>query len=293
MKEQLLSLGIEEEKICYKEELNRLLGGTVPIQYGRDIEKYEGTKIAIVPTDMDYNGGTMAAIYAAHALKTKGYAVCMIVPGANEVLIESIVKMDISLYVYSALPYMDKAEIGCIESCDAVIVNVFQMLRCVCGISKIKPTIWWIHEASDRTSFLYTRTKRLHPQYADVRNFEKANIYAVSKIALDAFHEQYPDRTVKTLTFGVPDERVIEGVKTEKKIFAIIGAISELKNQLFFLEGLKRLSEKERSQIECWLIGKCGNSSYAKQFLEVAKLFPQVKLCGEMNREELKEAFKW
>lgn len=294
MKEQLFSLGVEKEKICYKEEFNRFFGGTTPTVYGTGIGKQMGKKIAIVTTDIDYNGGTLAAIYAAQALKYCGYGVCMIVPGGNKLLIDTIVKEGISIYIYSSLPYLYNEEIQSINSCDAVIVNVFQMLKCACEISKVRPTIWWIHEASDRISTHYSRTKHLYPQYANAGSFQKVNIYGVSKIAVDAFNEQYPSRAIKVLEFGIPDERVSgKSVKTRKKIFAIIGSIIELKNQRLFLETIKGLSQEERRGIECWIIGKCGNAPYAKEFQEEAKLFPQVKLCGELNREELQEAFKY
>ncbi len=293
MKSQLRMLGVLEEKICYGAEFNRHFGGVNPIVYGKIIEEYVGAKVAIVTTDMDYNGGTMAAIYAAQALKLKGYAVCLIAPFGNQTLIDFLVKMEITVYIYSSLPYVKVDEMACIDLCEVVIVNVFQMIRCACEISKKKPVIWWIHESSEKYSDIYTNVLGNFSDYAFKDNFSNLKIIGVSNIAKNNFNHFFPNCINDVMPYGIPDEKCeVKKVLSSKIIFAIIGGLCMCKAQDIFIQAVASLSEEERESAEFWIIGKNFDKKILNYVKDFAYNYSQIKILGEKNRTEMKELFK-
>lgn len=292
MKEQLIEIGVESTDILYKEEFYRETGGLIPKIYGNVLHEFDEKQVAIISIDMGYDGGTMAAIYAAKALQTKGHTICFIAPRGNELLINNLVNKSISVYIYSALPYMNINEIECINLCSAVLVNTALMIKCACEISKIKPVVWWLHESSGKYSGVYPNIIKQFSTYTKRDALKKIKIVAVSNIARNNFNYHFPNRIEEMMPYGIPDERgTIECKKKEKLVFAIIGVLSECKGSDIFIKAIGKLSEEERKQSEFWIIGNCTDRSVLKNVKNLLDKYSQIKLLGEKNREEMRKLF--
>ena len=291
IKEQLMNYGILEQDIWdikkYKEtELQNHV-----IYYGKK-KIYGKNNILIISTDLDYNGGTMAVVYATEALTDLGYDVVLAAPSVNPNLFEELMKKKITLAIAPAMPYIkiSNEEKSWILDYDVVIVNVFQMIQCACAISRHKPVVWWIHEPSE----MYSSYIKEFNQYAHYNQMKKISIYAVSTVAKNNFNEYFPDRIVHTMPYGIPDEincNLDRGLK-DRLTFAIIGGIVPLKAQDIFIKAINLLGENELKKAEYLLIGHYSeDDSYYKSVKELSSGKKNVKFVGLLNRKEITEAF--
>ena len=145
--EQLLSMGIVDERIIiWKRFFAELVQKERKIAYGKLKGNCLNSRILIISADLDYNGGTLAAMYAALSLKRKGISVVLAAPKGNRNLIEEIAGDSVPIVEWISLPYIFQADTEWIEQFETVIINTFQMMECAYEISKLRPTIWWIHE---------------------------------------------------------------------------------------------------------------------------------------------------
>ena len=152
MKEQLLNLGISSKKIfSFERYMAEKVHGEFQL-YLNDMPSI-GKSVLIISTDLMYNGGTLAVIYAAMSLKLKNYNVWISVPKANEKLLKEISILGINVVICRKLPYLGKEEIFFIKKFDVIVVNVFQMIQSAVTISKFRPVLWWIHEPSEIYDF--------------------------------------------------------------------------------------------------------------------------------------------
>ncbi|SET94917.1 Glycosyltransferase involved in cell wall bisynthesis [Lacrimispora sphenoides] len=288
MKDQLLLLGVQKEKIMFWEQYVSSKSHGFIKKYEIDIERKEKKVLLIVPI-INYAGGFLTALYAALALRSKGYYVVIVSPTANHQTISEVNSYGINVWLCPSLPYIEGIELEWIQEFDYVLANSLQNMLCVNRINKIKKTVtWWLHEHS-------RQYKDIIEQYGneiDISSFKNVNIFAVSNLARNNFLRYYPNQKVRTLTFGLPD--FYNGVNSfhEKIIIAIIGNISQLKNQKELINAVKKLSPYEKDKIECWIIGRDGGKRYREEINEMIKDIQQVKLCGELSRKEIERVFQ-
>ena len=103
---QLRSLGVDEKRIIiweqfYKEQLK----DTIQL-FGMVKKEEVRKKVLIVTQDLKYDGGTLAAIYAAKSLNDSGISVVLMAPDGNEALIREVTKQGIIIAVCPSLPYI-------------------------------------------------------------------------------------------------------------------------------------------------------------------------------------------
>lgn len=283
MYEQLINMGVEQSKILYWGNFIAKFSQEKRIYYTCNMRRSEQEPILIITTNLNYNGGTMAAIYAAMCLQSKRYKVDLAAPWGNPELIHEINGYEINVIIDESLPYIEEEK--WIKKYRVVIVNVFQMIQCACEISKYRPVLWWIHEPS----ISYNKILKQFAHYINIESIKYANIWAVSHIAKSNFNVYFPNRIEKVLNYGIPDIK-IEGTKVKKKqgiVFAIIGAICDLKAQDVFLQAANGIIADE--PIEFWIIGALGEDVYGCHIKELAKQNPDVKLLGVLSRREIYE----
>ncbi|MCI8466439.1 MAG: glycosyltransferase family 4 protein [Lachnospiraceae bacterium] len=291
MKEQLSVLGIDSERIWHWQRLKsvrnkgifRFYCGCVP--GGSDRKK-----VLIISTDLGYNGGTLAAVYAAKALQKRNYHVVLAAPGGNQTFIEEMKNDGLNLVICSAMPYLYQEEKIFAEQFDFVIVNVFQMILCAEEISKRKPVLWWIHEPSH----LHAPILEQFSDCAKEVNLTSASIYAVGKIAQKNFNRYFPGRIQKTLAYGIPDERTTKagGKENSKVVFAVIGGVNRRKAQDIFLKAIGRLEESSKNNAAFWLIGLMEKGDYGNEVRKFAIQESNIKLWGEMTRKEIQNIYR-
>jgi glycosyltransferase involved in cell wall biosynthesis len=186
------------------------------------------------------------------------------------------------------LPYVEEIELEWIQEFDFVLANSIQNMLCVNRINGRKKVLWWLHEHS-------RQYKDIIEQYGDEMNepsFKDINIFAVSNMAKNNFLKYYPNQKVKILTFGLPDFYVESNISNDKIIIAIIGNISDLKNQKELIKTLSQLSPYEKDKFECWIIGRDGGKKYKEEINDMIKDIKQIKIFGELSRKEIKVAFQ-
>ena len=185
MQEQLIKLGVSEDNIWSWEQLNsEMWHGTFLLHVGNIRFLNKKKKILIITTNLNYNGGTLAAVYAVYALQNRGFNVVLAAQDGNPKFIDEMTNNGINIVICPGFPCLKKEEIFFIEQFDIVVVNVFQMISCASEISKIRPTMWWIHEPSE----MYKNIIVQFHQYMNEDKLKRINIYAVSSIAQRNFN---------------------------------------------------------------------------------------------------------
>ena len=295
MKKQLLELGVSEDRIWtwrrYESEYSR---GVLKLFCHREKNQKFKKSILLLSTDLNYNGGSIAAVNAVRALQLQGYRVILATPFGDEKFMNEVSRQDVNIVLCPAINYLEEEEKYWIEQFDIVIVNVFQMISCACEISKFKPVLWWIHEPSMSYSNIYERIQVEFSQYNNLAAMERVNVAAVSKIAKTNFEEYYPEKVKYVLPYGIPDEYVsdMDGFASEKITFAIIGAIEERKDQKTFIQAVLKFTSDERNRLEFLIIGAdSSDAAYCNEIRELSKEVPQIKLMGRLTREEMKKIY--
>ena len=287
MKNQLLLLGVTKNKIMFWEQYVANKSHGIIKKYEVVRERYEKKVLLLIPI-INYAGGFLTALYAALALRSKGYYVVMAAPTANHQTISEVNGYGINVWLCPSLPYVEEIELEWIQEFDFVLVNSLQNMLCVNRINGRKKVLWWLHEHS-------RQYKDIIEQYGDEMSepsFKDINIFAVSNMAKNNFLKYYPNQKVKMLTFGLPDFYVEYNISNDKIIIAIIGNISELKNQKELIKTLSKLTPYEKDKIECWLIGRDGGKKYKEEINDMIKDIKQIKIFGELSRKEIKVAFQ-
>ena len=92
MKAQLISQGIFQDNIWYWGQFNKYLYETGLNIYYQSIEIVLKKKILVISHELNYDGASMAIVYAIKALKNNGFSVSLVIPEANEKLVNEIIK---------------------------------------------------------------------------------------------------------------------------------------------------------------------------------------------------------
>lgn len=281
---QLYKAGIDEGKIYTWKQFKAEKSDRVE-EYSTTLTG-KGEKILIIANPIRYDGGSMAAIYAAIALRSKDYCVWIMAEYVEEELRKRLKKDGINLAIYNGVPYIGKRVRKWIDRFSIILVNVFPNIHSVCELGKYKPVIWWLHE-SDVYGKVYQETFNLFPQYKDGIDIGAADVVAVSDKAKVNFQRYYPEKEVRIMPYGLPDE-IAENNKSDKLVFAIIGNVSYLKGQDVFLKAAKKFADIKGKRAEFWLIGN-NKSVYAENLLAEVSELDYIKIKGEVGRAEMKK----
>lgn len=292
MKEQLLDMGISEDSIwSWKHYKYECLRGVLRLYcYHKEQGNTKG-RILIISQHLRYDGAAIAAVHAVKALQLRKYQVVLAAPSGDETFIEEMSgRGGINIIICPVICYSDQTDLYWIKQFDVAIVNVFPMMPCACEISKFKPVLWWLHEVKAA----YELTQKEFPQYDSISAMKLINIAAVSTVAKRNFEEHYPDRVNHILPYGIPDEYIssFHKEKTHKFTFAIIGAIEERKAQKLFVEAVTYFSKEELKDLEFLIIGMNHADEYYREVRILADEVPQIKMTGQLTREEMKKIYQ-
>lgn len=288
MRQQLLEMAVAEEKIFYFDKFYGYIHkGEIEYYPSSEVISKMDDKLAIITTKMDYNGGSLAAIYAAIALKKQNFSVNIVAPDISQSFMEEMRNKGINFIIYKNLPYAKREELEFLEDFKYIICNTFQMIHCVKDINLKRRIVWWVHEYRN----LFDNVAKEFSSIG-VQDFFNTSIYAVGNRCRDIFIEIYPQVEVKVMPLGIPDVSKQQITKTGNKvIFAIIGGVSQLKSQAVFLEAECRLTKEEKESAEFWIIGNISDSSYADKVKKMADNENAVKLLGIKSRSEMEQLY--
>lgn len=292
MRDQLSALGYPEEAVwTWDRFVCEMSHGKYEWLCGTCRKQGERESVLIISTDLGYNGGSIAAGYAARALSDR-YEVILAAPGGDRRFIRELASDGVNILLCPALPYPGKEEQYWIDKFDMVIVNVFQMLPAACRVSRWKPALWWIHEPGD----MYQEILALYPSSAKGVAGSKINIKAVSKPAKKNFDSHFPDRIQGLLPYGIPDELAGDSGSKEKNtyVFAVIGAVIYKKAQDIFIKAASLIHENPqmKTDVEYWIIGDAPEDGYSSQVFALSEENSRIKIKGKMTRAEMKRAYQ-
>ena len=287
MRKQLLSLGIENGKILSWEQYKcSKLSGQLQLYIGNT--ENNGKKVLVVARHLDYTGSSMTAIYVVQALKDRGYDVWIAVPTIEDSMLIEIQGWGINVAVCPSFPYIGVNDLYLVKKFDVIFINTFPMIECALRINKVKPVLWWIHEARE----VYPTTVQDLNRERSSYTFDNIRIFAVSDIAKRNFNHYFPDTVQNTMSYGIPDEKVDMVEREERRlVFAIIAGICPLKAQDVFLRAVSLLDKEEQSKLSLWLIGGIGEDVYSKKIKTMVHELKNAKIWGTLTRQELSDAY--
>lgn len=298
MRKQLIDeLGVKSNKLMLWEDY---------VQEGerRHLEIYysssytydeKSNRILIISEFLNYNGGSLAAIYAAKALQLKDYEVVLAAPGGNLEFIREQVDDGLTIFLYHNLNYDSWEDMSWMKNFSFMIVNTFQMLPVVCTVCKHIPLFWWIHEPHEVYDLL--NCKNCNQLNKVIKDIEMIDIYAVSRIAANIFKSYFNVAELEILPYAIPDkiENNCKNKTSKKFIFAIVGQLSYRKAHDIFLNAIEALNDQEKKNVEFWIIGgtnKGGlDSFFYDNVIRKMKEIPQVKLWGVLSRKEIENIY--
>lgn len=288
MREQLLQLGVEENRIwtlaqymCHRSR------GKIQLHIGNP---NIGKKRVLVLSDLlHYNGGCMAAMYATMALMSKGYEAWIASADGDERLIKEMVVNGLNVAICPGLPYIGKEELFWMKRFDIFLVNTFPMIRCAIEINKNSPVLWWIHEPQ---MFYLPNAIQDDVEYLK-SDFGKMRVIAVSNIAKNNYEAVFPHGVNEIVPYGIPDENMSsDSLRRDGCTFAIIGCVGERKAQDLFVQAALRLIEKYHRKMQFWIIGQYSDDDYMKRIRNMIENRSQIKLLGTLTRTEIGKAFQ-
>ena len=291
MKSQLLSYGISTFKIwTWSLFIKHAQYG--PMRFCTEFELDERRKkILLIGIHLNYDGSTMALFHAADALSDIEYDVVVAASGGNPELISEMSKQGYKLVLCPCLPYVHLEERNWMEQFDVILVNTLLMLPTVSELCRVQPVIWWIHECKDS----YEWITKIYWEYAGKVDITNAYICGVSESAKNNFNTHYQQCVNEVMQYSIPDKYNSDScnkIANDKIVFAVIGTICKRKAQKDFLKAVLALSNEEREQAEFWVIGKTDNDEYSQEVFKMLDEEPEIKLCGELTREEIEAAYE-
>lgn len=282
---QLIGLEVPEQKIITYNKFKQIGLKNYYVRYGKCEDTHYD--VIAISTALDYNGGTIAAVYAVKALQRSGKKVLLCAPNCNDKMIEELMADNLEILIAPSLPVaINDVLMAYIRNSKMVLLNVFQMLPLACSLNGLKPLMWWIHEPNE----LYVPVLEEFHEYGNQDFFEKVNIVAVSEIAKNNFNERFPNSIKKTLPYSIPDLKKNENINkaTNNEVtFALIGIVNERKAQDIYIDAIKQLSNDEMDKTRFYIIGYYDNGEYASRIIEEAKNLEKIIITGNLTREEM------
>lgn len=282
IRQQLLDWGVSKEKVLnYVGFIQRYLQGLAKY-YGIELWDRRKKSILLVSGALNYNGGTMAAVYTAQVLIKHGYSVVMASERCNIRLVKELNDKGICVVAMPGLLAAGTFELQFAKQFDLVIANTLIAISAANQFIEVRPVLWWLHEAS------VTYNNELE-MLAKERINDKIHVLAVSDIAKRNFEKYYSDRVDGIMNYAIPDIKYTH-VDDGKIIVAIVGDVGNLKGTDIFLQAIDYLHIDE-SMVEFWCIGR-SDEAFLHRYQDILERNPNIIFKGMLTREEMQRAWQ-
>ncbi len=289
MHQQLLSLGVSEDKIISSERLVSFFNrGQIEEISARKNDIFLKNKIIIITYSLDYDGGSMAAIYAAYALNMLGFDVTIGAPRIEQKIRNKLYSDGISQVIMPGVFYPGEYEKKYLLKYQIVIVNVYQNLPILTSIAKNIKCIWWIHECKSLIGQYYSEYQNLN-----MDSLKYVDIYAVSNVAKRDLLDYYPRLNIDILPCGIPDLFIKQKKTADHIVFAIIGAVSPIKGQDIMIDAIKIFNKASyiKNTAQFVFIGDVKNTSFSRKVKAESKSIDNVNFIGKLSRSQMIEQY--
>lgn len=289
MKKQLVTLGVQSEKIFHFYDIHSLLqpdrrDGT--IKYFGEAETIiyskNNRKVLLLSQELTLGGPPIALFHAAEVLKKHQYDV-VFASMIDGPLKDKLLLNGISVVIDSNLQVATMKEIEWINDFSMIICNTLNFHIFLMERNKDVPIIWWLHDAS----FFYDGVRMENLKKIPRENLKVVSVGPVPKEAIIHF---MPDILVGELLYGVSNQfcekRAIEHYV--KIRIVLIGFLEEIKGQDILLKAFEALPYKIRRNVEILLVGY-NETLYAQELREQYKHLREVRFTGSVNREKIHE----
>lgn len=287
--QQLLSMGILPEQI-YSLDIFLAIDSRGRISlFGAKNTEFSAD-VLLISTALNYNGGTLACVYAAGDLKRKYKNVCIAAPDADMKLVKEINNQGIVVAIAPALLAPGHEELELAKNAKFVLVNVYQSIAAACKFSRIKPVLWWIHENSE----LINQINEFYHCNQLVSEFKSIHTVAVSRNVKENLNKVWPDLPVSIMNYGLPDfyaSKKINSTSYGTIVFAVIGSIIYRKAQDVFLKAALEYCKICNVSAEFWMIGGGGKTEFFDEVMGIADGNQNIIWKGEMSRGELENIY--
>lgn len=291
MKQQLVSLGVDEKRIYHFYDLHQLVTAeraVRPVQYfgkAGEIVKCRQpgqSKIVLLSHDLTLGGPAIALSNAAKVLNKQGYMV-VFASMTDGALKEELLKNDIPVIVDENLQVSTMQETEWIKTFSLIICNTLNFHVFLSERDMEIPVIWWLHDAR----FFYDGVNRNVIGKICLRNLSAVS---VGPVPAEAVREFLPDMACDELLYGVAE---VEGHsvfnKQEGRIrFITIGFLEERKGQDILLQAIKKLPDNIRSKSEFYLVGHDA-TMFGERIRRESSDLEEIAFMGSVGRERIHE----
>ena len=98
---QLIRLGVSSQKIITYKQFKEMILKEYYVKYGEKVNAHYD--VICISTALNYNGGTMAVIYAVKALKSIGKKVLLCAEDCNEKLLDELINENLEILIAPSL----------------------------------------------------------------------------------------------------------------------------------------------------------------------------------------------
>lgn len=287
MRQQLVELGIPEERIYKFSELHRhaeILNDRSQIEcYGEDcffarmMAGNIANTIVLMSHNLDLNGAALALFYGALALKSNGYSV-LFASWTDGPLKAHIRKHHIPVVIDEALQIKTYAEREWLQGFCMIICNTINYYHFLEDRDEKVRILWWLHDP-----LIFYKSLDIN----QLRKISRKNmaVCAVGPVAEKAFKEYFPNWNVRQLLYGIPDVRPHPRSHRGLEVVTI-GNVQDYKGQDILVEAVKGLPQEALEMIHVSVIGS-QQSAYATAVRETAKGLECISFLPVMGREEI------
>ena len=195
MKEQLIALGVNEEKIYHFFDLPELFKEECPES---TIKLRDLKCILLLSHDLSLGGPALALYHAALILMEAGYDVTFasMLDGA---LREKLEEQFIPVMVDKRLQISTMRELAWTQKYDIIICNTIHYHTFLVDRNEDIPVIWWLHDSA----FFYEGIRAEKLAGISSRNLKYVSVGSVPREAMNRY---CPDVVIEDLIYGVSDE---------------------------------------------------------------------------------------
>lgn len=287
MKQQLIELGIESDKIIHF--LDYI--GNIPIEVPVSQIDSLSLSVLILSNDFGYHGGPITGMKLAQVLRKKGYNVTIAIPSGEQKFLDEISQeKNIKIIVVENLGFLSKENLEWTKGYSYVLANTFVMAQCAIKLACKRKVFLWLHESIDT----YIGYEYWHDEIMEELGNEHLLISAVSEVARNNFFSTYHiEKKIDLLPYGIDDKYTRNDfyVENNSTTFVIIAPHIYIKGLDVLFDALHFISKEMRNQCRFVFAGRLNDDEYGKNIKEQIDKNTNCEYLGELTRKRLFEVY--
>lgn len=287
MKQQLIELGIESDKIIHF--LDYI--GNIPIEVPVSQIDSMSLSVLILSNDFGYHGGPITCMNLARVLSEKGYNVTIAIPGAEQSFLEGMtLAKSVRVIVVENLDFLSKKNLEWTDKYTYVIANTIVMARCAIKLAESRRVYLWLHESIDT----YIGYEYWYDEIENGIKNERLIICAVSDVAKKNFQNIFHiKKEIEILPYGIEDRCNRNDLYAEDEIMTVTVVANHaiLKGVDVLFDAFDFISDETIKQCRFLFVGRTYDSKYGKLIREYIERNSNCEYLGELSREKLLEVY--